>query len=68
MEEEEEIQKYSGETSLTRVNLRYEVVSLREALEIYNRECDQCEEIKNLAQKRGLTQVVMSGNHLIREI
>jgi len=66
MEYEEDLQKYSGETCAARVNSGCYVLPLRDALEDYDKDCDRCDEIKKLAQQKGLTHVVMSGNHFIR--
>jgi hypothetical protein len=56
---------YGGTTCFTRDKGQY-TLSLREALEEYDRECDKCEEMKNEAQRRGLTNVVMSDEHIVK--
>jgi len=55
---------YSGTTCSTRDKGRY-IRPLKEAIEEYERGCDKCEEMKNAAQQRGLTNVVMSDEHII---
>jgi len=59
-----EIVCYSGTTCFTRDKGQYPL-SLREALEEYDRGCDKCEEMKNEAQRRGLANVVMSDEHIV---
>jgi hypothetical protein len=59
-----EIICYSGTTCSTRNKGRY-ILPLKEAIEEYEIGCNECEEMKNAAQRRGLANVVMSDEHIV---
>lgn len=55
---------YSGTTCLS--TDKYErVVELKEALDDYDRECEICDGKKREAREKGLTKVIMSGEHIV---
>ena len=39
---------------------------LQQAIDECDDECDDCYKIKNLARERGLTELLISGRHLLR--